>query len=78
MSDSINTTRASKIHLKDESIIDLTIAIAIRTDSEGCIANERINSTQMSKTLALVEYMLITACKCSAEEIEEMLKQYGN
>jgi hypothetical protein len=77
MPDSINTTRSSEIHLKDESIIDLTIAIAISTDAVGCIANERINSTQLSKTLALIEYMLITACRCSTEEMEEMLKQRG-
>jgi hypothetical protein len=78
MSDSINTTRSSEIHLKDESIIYVTIEIAISTDSSGCIANERINSPQLSKTLALVEYMLITSCQCSKEDIEEMLNKHGS
>jgi hypothetical protein len=78
MSDSRNITRSSEIHLKDESVIEVTIAVAIQTDSDSCIANERINSSSLSKTLALIEYMLITACECSTEDMQEMVKNYGN
>jgi hypothetical protein len=78
MSDSINNNRTTEIRLSDDSTIDLNISIYINTDAVGCIANDRINSTQLSKTLALVEYMLITACQCSVEEMEEMQKKHGN
>jgi|GEM_PF-6224991 len=77
MSDSININRISEIRLKDESTIDLTLSICLSTDAAETIANERLNSTQLSKTLALIQYMLITACQCSVEEMEEMLKQRG-
>jgi hypothetical protein len=77
MSDWINTTRSSEIYLEDESMIDLTITIAIHTDAAGCLANERIRSTHLSETLTLVEYMVVTACQYSLEEREEMQKQHG-
>ncbi len=76
MSESINISRTSEIHLDDQSIIDLNLSIYINTDAVGAIANDRINSPQLSKTLALIEYMLITACQCSVEEMEGMLKEH--
>jgi hypothetical protein len=77
MSDSINNNRTTEIRLSDDSTIDLNLSIYLTTDSSGSIANERLNSTQLSKTLALVEYMLITACQCSVEEMEGLLKQHA-
>jgi hypothetical protein len=78
VSDSINISRSTLINLKDESDISLDLHICISTDSTGSIANERLNSPQLSKTIALIEYMLITACQCSKEDMEEILKQHGN
>jgi hypothetical protein len=78
MTDLINNNRSVEIVLGDESTIEMNLAIYLSTDSTGSIANERLNSTQLSKTLALIEYMLITALQCSMEEMEEMLKAYGN
>jgi GTP cyclohydrolase FolE2 len=78
VSDAININRSTIITLKDESEIDLNLTIYLSTDSSGSIANERLNSTQLSKTIALVEYTIITACQCSKEDMEETLKQRGN
>jgi hypothetical protein len=78
MTDSINNNRSVEIVLGDESTIEMNLAIYLSTDSTGSIANERLNSTQLSKTLALIEYMLINVLQCSMEEMEEMLKAYGN
>jgi hypothetical protein len=41
------------------------------------MANDRLNSEQMSKTLSLLEYMLITACKHSKEGMVEIVESYG-
>jgi hypothetical protein len=71
MPDSLKTTRTREIHLEDESIIDLTMAIAINTNSAECIANERINSNLLLKTVAFIEEMLITSLELSEEEVEE-------
>jgi hypothetical protein len=76
--DTINNNRSLTICLPDESTIDINLSIYLSTDSSGSIANERLNSTQLSKTLALIEYMLIMACQCSQEEMEEMQKKHGN
>ncbi len=78
MSDSINNNRTTKIRLSDDSTIDLNLSIYLNTDSSGSIANERLNSTQLSKTLALVEVMIIKACQYSAEEIAKELAARGN
>jgi hypothetical protein len=75
--DSINTNRASLILLEDGSIIELNLMINLSTDSESGMASERLNSEHMSKTLSLLEYMLITACKHSKQDIAAMIGGYG-
>jgi hypothetical protein len=77
MTDSINNNRSVEIVLKDESTIEVNLAIYLSTDFTGSIANERLNSTQLPKTLALIEYMLINVLQCSQEEIKEMVEAHG-
>lgn len=77
VTEQINNNRSSLIILEDGSVIDLNLSIYLSTDAESGMASDRLNSNQMSKTLSLVEYMLIAACRHSAEDLTQMIGSHG-
>jgi hypothetical protein len=78
MSDVRYSTRDIEISLPDESTIQLSLHISMSTDASGSIANDRLRSNALTKTLGTVEYMLITVLEFSNEEMQEMISKHGN
>lgn len=78
MTDTRSLSRSIEIHLPDESAIDLDINIAISTISSGSIANEHISHDRLDRTLATIQFMLITVLNKSPDEMMELVEKHAD
>ena len=75
--DSISANRTMEIMSDDESKIELNLGIYLHSEVGKTNANSRLNSLNLSKILVLVEHLLIKACQCSDEDLNEMVRPMG-
>ena len=76
--DSISANRTMEIMSDDESKIELNLGIYLHSEVGKTNANSRLNSLNLSRILMLVEHLLIVACQCSDQDLDEMVRKMAD